>query len=115
MGSWENESAADAALIKKFIIDTDKINQQPLAIQQNDASAYYDRIVAHYALLNSRREGTPTNVYKLRANALHITRYYVQITIGTYKKTTLINNILFMIQAKGLGQQKMNGVPLVFQ
>ena len=73
------KSTTDAALITEFIIGTTKINHEPLAIQQNDTSAYYDRIITKCASINSRRECTSKHVYRLKANTLNSTQY----TLGT--------------------------------
>ena len=69
----KNNNATNVALINEFIIETAKINQQQLDIQQNYSRSCYDRIVTNHVSPNSRREGTPTDVRKLRTNALHST------------------------------------------
>ena len=74
-------------MINKFIIDTARIHQQTIAIQQNGASACYDRIIANHASINSRREGTPKRVCKLRANTLHSTNFHIQTSLGTSKES----------------------------
>lgn len=51
------KSATGVTLINEFIIETVKINYEPLAIQQNHSSAYYDRIITNHTSINSRREG----------------------------------------------------------
>ena len=83
MGNRKQKSATDAAPINEFIIDTAKINQQPFAIQQNDASAYYDRINANHVSINSRRERTPKTVFIFRVNVLHSTKFHVPTALGT--------------------------------
>ena len=74
-------------MINEFILDTARIHQQTIAIQQNDASACYDRIIANHASINSRREGTPKRVCKLRANTLHSTNFHIQTSLGTSKES----------------------------
>ena len=85
MVNRKHQSVIDAALINEFKIDTARTNQQPLAIQQNNTSVCYDHIIANHASLNSRREETPTNVCKLRANTLHSTQYHVQTALRISK------------------------------
>ena len=85
MGNRKQKSTTDATLINEFIIDTARTNQQPLTIQQNNTRDSYDRIIANDASIDSRREGTPKNVCKLRDNALHSTKFHVQIALGTLK------------------------------
>ena len=58
MVNWKNKSTPDAVLTNAFIIETTRINEKPLAIQQNNISVCYDRIIANHASINSRREGT---------------------------------------------------------
>ena len=100
----KNNSATDAALTDKFFIETARINQQLLAIQQNNTSTLYGSIIDNYALINSRREGTPKNVCKLRANALHSTRYYIQTTLGISEEKILMSNTLYTAKAKEMDQ-----------
>ena len=83
LGNRNYKSTTDGALIDKVIIEMARINHETLTIQQNDVSACYDRIIANHASLNSRREGTPKNVCKLRANTLQSTQYHVQTALGT--------------------------------
>ena len=59
LGTRKRKNSTDASMINEFILDTTKIHQQTIVIQQNDASACYDRIIANHASINSRREGTP--------------------------------------------------------
>ena len=82
MENQKNKSATDAALTDEFFIETARINQQLLAIQQNNASTLYGSIIDNYELINSRREGTPKNVCKLRVNALNSPCHYIQTTLG---------------------------------
>ena len=72
-------------MINEFILDTARIHQQTIAIQQNDTSACYDRMIANHASINSRREGTPKRVCKLRVNTLHSTKFHIQTSLGTSK------------------------------
>ena len=83
MENRKYKSVTDGILINEFIIETVRINHKPLAIQQNDASVCYDRIIASHASLNGRREGTPKNVCILRTNTLQSTQYHVQTALGT--------------------------------
>ena len=85
IGNRRQKSVTDAALVNESIIDTSIINQQPLAIQQNDASACYDRIIANHTSINIRRKGTPKNVCKLRGNVLYSTKIHVQTALDTPK------------------------------
>ena len=56
LSTRKKKRSTSAAMINAFIIDTDRIQQQTIAIQQNDASTCYDRIITSYASLNRRRE-----------------------------------------------------------
>ena len=87
LGTRKRKSSTDAAMINEFILDTARIHQQTIVIQQNDASACYDRIIANHASINSRREGTPKRVCKLRANTLHSTNFHIQTSLGTSKES----------------------------
>ena len=87
LGTRKRKSSTDATMINEFILDTARIHQQIIAIQQNDASACYDRIIANHASINSRREGTPKRVCKLRANTLHSTKFHIQTSLGTSKES----------------------------
>ena len=82
-GNRKYKSTTDAALITEFIIGTTKINHESLAIQKNDTSVYYDRIITKRASINSRRKCTSKNVYRLKANTLNSTQYHIQNTLGT--------------------------------
>ena len=83
LGTRKRKSSTDTAMINEFILDTARIHQQTIAIQQNDTSACYDRIIANYASINSRTEGTPKRVCKLRANTLHSTNLHIKTSLGT--------------------------------
>ena len=72
-------------MINEFILDTSRIQQQTNTIQKNDVSACYDRIITYHALFNSRRDGTPKRVYKLRSNPLQFSRYHIQTSLCTLK------------------------------
>ena len=74
-------------MINEFILDTARIHQQIIAIQQNDASACYDRIIANHVSTNSLREETKKRVCKLRANTLHYTNFHIQTSLGTSKES----------------------------
>ena len=87
LGTRKRKSSTDVAMINEFILDTARIHQQTIDIQQNDASACYDRIIANHASINSRREGTPKRVCKLRANTLHSTNFHIQTSLGTSKES----------------------------
>ena len=52
LGTRPHKCSNDASVIKELIVDTCRI-QFFLTIKQNDASAYYDRIIANHSSLNS--------------------------------------------------------------
>ena len=87
LGTRKKKSSTYVAMINEFILDTSRIHQQSFAIQQNDASACYDRIITNHASINSRREGTPKRVCKLRVNTLHSTNFRIQTSLGTSKES----------------------------
>ena len=74
-------------MINEFILDTARIHQQIIAIQQNDTSAYYDRIIVNHASINNRSKGTPKRVCKLRDNTIHSTNFHIQTSLGTSKES----------------------------
>jgi len=74
-------------MINEFILDTTRIHQHTIAIQQNDTSACYNIVIANYASINSRREGIPKRVWKIRANTLHSTNIHIQTSLGTSKES----------------------------
>ena len=87
LGIRKRKSSTDAAMINESIIDTARIHQQTITIQQNDESARYYRIIADRASINSRREGTPKRVCKLRANTLHSANFHIQTSLSTFKES----------------------------
>ena len=86
-GTWKKKSSTDVTMINEFILETARIHQQTIAIQQNDTSVCYDRIIANHASINSLREGTPKRVYKLRANTLRFITFHIQTSLGTSKES----------------------------
>ena len=55
LGTRMKNNSTDDAMINEFIIDTARIHQQIIIIQQNDASACYDRIIVNHTSINIRR------------------------------------------------------------
>ena len=90
-------------MINEFILETARIHQQTITIQQNDASACYDRIIANHASINSRIEGTPKRVCKLRANTLHSTNFHIQTSLGTSKES--YSHKQYSIHGSGQGSE----------
>ena len=87
----------------EFILDTAEIHQQTIVIQQNDASACYDRIIANHTSINNRREGTPKRVCKLRANTLHSTNFHIKTSLGTSKESYFHKQYLIHGAGQGNG------------
>ena len=90
-------------MINELILDTTRILQHTIAIQQNDSSACYDRIIANHASIISRREGTPKRVCKLRANTLHSTNFHIQTSLGKSKESH--SHTQYPIHGSGQGSE----------
>ena len=67
LGTRPNKISIDASVIHELIVNTYHIAKSILKIKQNDASACYDRIIANYSSINSRRECNPKTYVSLES------------------------------------------------
>ena len=82
LGTRKKKRSTDAAMINEFILDAASILHQTIAIQRNDESAHYDRIITNHASINSRKKGTLKRFCKFRANNVHSTKFNIQTSLG---------------------------------
>ena len=82
----------DSSVINELIVDTCRIQKCILTMKQNDASAWYDRIIANYPSINNQREVTPKQFYKMRINALDFSIHHVQTSLGVSNQLYSNNN-----------------------
>ena len=75
------------SLIDEVINEIHCIHIKFLVKLQNDATAYYDRMICNLNTLCSHSFGVPDKVPQLQANSLNKTEYKIQINHVVSKKT----------------------------
>ena len=72
----------DAIMLTQLSTDLCRVSKINLARFDNDASAWYDRIIVALAMLAARRCGMPSNAIQTHAEALQFMKYTVKTIHG---------------------------------
>ena len=81
-GSVPNRTAMDPIMLTALTNDLCRLLKHNLARFDNDASAYYDRIIVTLGMLAARRCGMPDHSVSTHANCLRLMQYTVKTIHG---------------------------------
>ena len=89
-------------MIDKVSTEIHRLSHQKLAQLQNEATAYFDRIVRNFTALSSRSFELLDRVYKLQASSLVLIKYKVKHSVGV-SAGTYSNTYKYALHGKGQG------------